>query len=51
MAKDRYDIVVEGKMAEVDILVDKLKGLVLMDFEFNTVEEKIGFQNAKHSIG
>ena len=31
-------------MAEVDILVDRLKGLVLMDFEFNTVEEKSAFK-------
>lgn len=35
---------VEGKMAEIDVFVDELKGLVLMDFEFNTVEEKSAFK-------
>lgn len=31
-------------MAEIDIFVDGLKGLVLMDFEFNTVKEKSDFK-------
>ena len=35
---------VEGKMAEIDVFVDGLEGLVLMDFEFNTVEEKSAFK-------
>ncbi len=44
VAKDRYNIMVEGKMAEIDVFVDGLEGLVLMDFEFNTVEEKSAFK-------
>lgn len=44
VAKDRYNIEIEGKMAEIDIFVDGLKGLVLMDFEFNTVKEKSDFE-------
>lgn len=44
VAKDRYNIMIEGKMAEIDVFVDELKGLVLMDFEFNTVEEKSAFK-------
>ena len=42
---------VEGKMAEIDVFVDGLEGLVLMDFEFNTVGRKVSFQNAQYSIG
>lgn len=44
VAKDRYNIMVEGKMAEIDVFVDGLEGLVLMDFEFNTIEEKSAFK-------
>lgn len=44
VAKDRYNIMVEGKMAEIDVFVEDLKGLVLMDFEFNTVQEKSVFK-------
>ena len=44
VVKDRYNIMIEGKMAEIDVFVDELKGLVLMDFEFNTVEEKSAFK-------
>lgn len=44
VAKDRYNIMVEGRMAEIDVFVDGLEGLVLMDFEFNTVEEKSAFK-------
>ena len=44
VAKDRYNIMVEGKMAEIDVFVENLKGLVLMDFEFNTVQEKSVFK-------
>ena len=44
VSKDRYNIVVEGRMAEVDVFVDELKGLVLMDFEFSTIEEKSTFK-------
>lgn len=44
VAKDRYNVEIEGKMAEIDVFVDELKGLVLMDFEFNTIEEKSTFK-------
>jgi len=44
VVKDRYNIEIEGKMAEIDVFVDGLKGLVLMDFEFNTVQEKSVFK-------
>ena len=44
VAKDRYNIMIEGKMAEIDVFFDGLEGLVLMDFEFNTIEEKSAFK-------
>lgn len=44
VVKDRYNIEIEGKMAEVDVFTEDLKGLVLMDFEFNTVHEKSVFK-------
>lgn len=44
VAKDRYKIEIEGKMAEIDVFVDELKGLILIDFEFNTVDEKAAFE-------
>ena len=44
VAKDRYNIMVEGKMAEIDVFVDELEGLVLIDFEFDTREEKSTFK-------
>lgn len=44
VAKDRYNIMVEGKMAEIDVFVDELEGLVLIDFEFDTIEEKSTFK-------
>ncbi len=47
VAKDRYCVDIEGKAAEVDVFVDNLKGLVLIDFEFDTVEEKAVFKAPK----
>ena len=44
VAKDRYKVKIEGKMAEIDVFMDELKGLVLMDFEFNTIDEKTAFK-------
>ena len=44
VAKDRYKMLVDGKMAEIDVFVDDLKGLVLMDFEFDTVDKKSAFE-------
>jgi CYTH domain-containing protein len=34
----------EGKFCEIDIYQDKLKGLVVIDFEFNSIEEKDNFK-------
>ena len=44
VVKDRYNIEIEGKMAEIDVFTEDLKGLILMDFEFNTVQEKSVFK-------
>jgi hypothetical protein len=44
VAKDRYEVKIEGKMAEIDVFIDELKGLVLIDFEFNTIDEKSAFK-------
>ena len=44
MSKDRYNISIEGKMAEIDVFTNELEGLVLMDFEFTTKEEKSAFE-------
>lgn len=44
VAKDRYDININGKPGEVDVFVEDLAGLVLIDFEFDTVEEKANFR-------
>lgn len=42
--KTRYFYPVNGKTAEVDVFADALTGLVLIDFEFATVEEKNAFK-------
>lgn len=44
VAKDRYNVEIEGKVAEIDVFIGDLKGLVLMDFEFNTIAEKSAFK-------
>ena len=41
--KIRYLYPFEGKTAEIDVFQDELKGLVVVDFEFETVEEKNSF--------
>jgi CYTH domain-containing protein len=38
LRKLRYQFSCQGRMAEIDVFQDLLKGLVLVDFEFNTVE-------------
>ena len=43
VTKDRYKVTIGGKLAEVDVFMEKLKGLVLIDFEFNSVAEKEAF--------
>ena len=42
--KHRYKLDHQGREAEVDIFQGKLKGLVLIDFEFKTEEEKEIFE-------
>ncbi|MBW2982132.1 hypothetical protein KY343_04595 [Candidatus Woesearchaeota archaeon] len=42
--KIRYNFNHNGNIAEVDVFQGKLKGLVLIDFEFKTEEEKEGFE-------
>ncbi len=34
----------KGKFCEIDIYQDKLKGLIVIDFEFNSIEEKDNFK-------
>jgi CYTH domain-containing protein len=42
--KLRYYYDCNGNTAEVDVFQDLLKGLIVIDFEFETVEEKNAFQ-------
>ncbi|MFA6422304.1 MAG: hypothetical protein WCV92_02825 [Candidatus Buchananbacteria bacterium] len=44
VSKRRYYYNHNGKLAEIDVFQEELKGLVLVDFEFNTIEEKDCFQ-------
>lgn len=41
--KDRYNVVVAGHDAEIDVFKDELEGLVLIDFEFNSEADKSSF--------
>ena len=43
VAKDRYRVVIDGILAEIDIFIEDLAGLVLIDFEFDTEDEKDNF--------
>lgn len=42
--KLRYYYPHNGKIAEVDVFQDSLKGLIIVDFEFETIEEKDSFE-------
>lgn len=44
LAKNRYEVQINGHMAEVDVFTGELEGLVLIDFEFSSEEEKNAFQ-------
>lgn len=44
VSKTRYYYPVNGRIAEVDVFSDALIGLVLIDFEFSSVEEKDAFK-------
>ena len=42
--KIRYYYDYEGRIAEFDVFQDELEGLVVVDFEFSSKEEKNGFE-------
>jgi len=42
--KIRYNYSYDGRIAEVDVFQERLKGLVVVDFEFETEEEKDSFE-------
>jgi len=44
LSKIRYYYNFKGNVAEIDVFQGNLKGLVLIDFEFQTVEEKDKFK-------
>lgn len=41
--KDRYEVTIDGFDAEVDVFRGNLQGLVLIDFEFTSMEERAQF--------
>jgi len=43
IVKDRYNVVIGGYPAEVDVFQEGLKGLVLIDFEFDSKEQQQSF--------
>jgi CYTH domain-containing protein len=44
VVKDRYNVVIDGFPAEVDVFLENLKGLVLIDFEFESEEARAAFK-------
>lgn len=44
LTKDRYMYPYQGRTAEIDIFKGALKGLVVIEFEFDTLKEKDGFR-------
>lgn len=44
LQKMRYKVELAGRAAEVDVFAGGLTGLVVIDFEFNSREEKAGFR-------
>ena len=43
LRKIRYFYPFQGHTAEIDVFQDELNGLILVDFEFNSLEEKNSF--------
>ena len=43
VVKDRYAVDINGFAAEVDVFRDNLEGLVVIDFEFDSEEERAAF--------
>lgn len=50
VVKDRYRVTLAGQPAEVDVFLDKLQGLVLVDFEFENTAAKDAFVPPKGFI-
>ena len=48
--KLRYYYNYNGRVAEIDVFQDLLKGLVLVDFEFKTIEEKDSFKMPEYCL-
>ena len=44
VVKDRYKVEIAGRMAEVDVFREDLRGLVLIDFEFENEEARAAFE-------
>lgn len=44
VVKNRYNVNIDGKLAEVDVFMEQLSGLTLIDFEFDNIEEKASFK-------
>ncbi len=44
VVKDRYTLIAAGRTAEVDVFIGDLEGLVVIDFEFDSLEEKQAFE-------
>lgn len=44
VVKNRYKVNIDNRMAEVDVFVKNLAGLVLIDFEFDSIDEKSNFR-------
>lgn len=47
IAKLRYNVVIGGYDAEVDVFQDELAGLVVIDFEFASDDEKLRFETPR----
>ena len=47
VSKNRYRVCIDGIEAEVDVFDDALKGLVLIDFEFDSEAELMNFNPPK----
>lgn len=47
VTKIRYNVTIDGYDAEVDVFQEDLEGLVLIDFEFDTEQEKDAFEAPK----
>ena len=43
VVKDRYAVTIDGFLAEVDVFMEDLAGLVLIDFEFSSEDERNNF--------